>query len=152
MPRVISFGFHHGAPPAADHVEDVRGEKFHPSSWKKRAARIARRVKGKQTVAIGDAHGQTRAVSIANQVGDHLDAKVSHRDKGKVMPLMKGSSEGVISSNIAEMRKAGHPEDQAIAAAYRMAGKGKKKRKAKKAMKAKAAMVSDSADSHDEQY
>lgn len=46
------------------------------------------------------------------------------------MPLMKGSSKDTISSNIAEMRKAGHPEDQAIAAAYRMAGKGRSKPKA----------------------
>lgn len=44
------------------------------------------------------------------------------------MPLMKGSSQEVIDSNIAEMRRAGHPEDQAIAAAYNNAGKGRKKK------------------------
>lgn len=43
------------------------------------------------------------------------------------MPLKKGSSKSVISYNIAEMIKAGHPRDQAVAAAYRMAGKSKKK-------------------------
>lgn len=41
------------------------------------------------------------------------------------MPLEKGSSQSVISSNIAEMIKSGHPRDQAIAAAYRMAGKSR---------------------------
>ena len=41
------------------------------------------------------------------------------------MPLMQGSSPDVISSNIREMRRAGHPEDQSVAAAYRMAGKGR---------------------------
>ncbi len=41
------------------------------------------------------------------------------------MPLLKGSSDAVISQNIREMRKAGHPEAQAIAAAMRMAGKKK---------------------------
>ena len=34
------------------------------------------------------------------------------------MPLKKGSSKKVISENIAEMRHAGHPTQQAIAAAY----------------------------------
>jgi hypothetical protein len=41
------------------------------------------------------------------------------------MPLLKGKSQNVISENIREMRKAGHPEDQAIAASMRMAGKSK---------------------------
>ena len=44
------------------------------------------------------------------------------------MPLKKGSSKKVISKNIAEMIKAGHPRDQAIAAAMRSAGKKKKKK------------------------
>jgi hypothetical protein len=35
------------------------------------------------------------------------------------MPLFKGKSNAIRSQNIAEMIKAGHPEDQAIAAAYR---------------------------------
>ena len=41
------------------------------------------------------------------------------------MPLKKGSSQKVISKNIAEMRKAGHPQKQAVAAAYRQAGRKK---------------------------
>ena len=41
------------------------------------------------------------------------------------MPLEKGSSEEVKSHNISEMIKAGHPKDQAIAAAYREAGETK---------------------------
>lgn len=41
------------------------------------------------------------------------------------MPLKEGDSEEVISENIAEMIRAGHPRDQAIAAAYRKAGRSK---------------------------
>ena len=49
------------------------------------------------------------------------------------MPLLKGSSQEIISRNIAEMIKAGHPRDQAIAASLNNAGKsygakGKKKK------------------------
>jgi hypothetical protein len=43
------------------------------------------------------------------------------------MPLKKGSSKKVISENIREMRKAGHPERVAVAAAMHNAGKSKKK-------------------------
>ena len=39
------------------------------------------------------------------------------------MPLKKGSSDKVISSNIAEMVEAGHPQKQAVAAAMRSAGR-----------------------------
>lgn len=42
------------------------------------------------------------------------------------MPLMKGHSKEVVSSNIKEMMKAGHPQKQAIAAALSMARKSKK--------------------------
>lgn len=40
------------------------------------------------------------------------------------MPLKKGSSRKVISENIAEMIRSGHPRAQAIAAAMHSAGKG----------------------------
>lgn len=42
------------------------------------------------------------------------------------MPLKSGKSQQVISSNIKEMMKAGHPQKQAIAAALSKA-RGKKK-------------------------
>jgi hypothetical protein len=47
------------------------------------------------------------------------------------MPLKKGTSNATRSSNIREMVKAGHPQKQAAAAAYRQqrqskAAKGKK--------------------------
>lgn len=41
------------------------------------------------------------------------------------MPLALGKSDSVISHNIAEMIKSGHPRDQAIAVAYREAGRSK---------------------------
>jgi len=45
------------------------------------------------------------------------------------MPLIKGSSRKIIYRNFKEMVRAGHPEDQAWAAAYSHAGKSKKKKK-----------------------
>jgi hypothetical protein len=48
------------------------------------------------------------------------------------MPLLKGSSEKVISRNIAELRKAGYVAKQAAAIAFRKAGKYRKPAKAKK--------------------
>jgi hypothetical protein len=41
------------------------------------------------------------------------------------MPLKEGNSDEVISENIAEMVRSGHPRDEAIAAAYRKAGRAK---------------------------
>jgi len=43
------------------------------------------------------------------------------------MPLLNGSSDDIVSENIREMRNAGHPEAQAVAAALRNAGRNKKK-------------------------
>ena len=50
------------------------------------------------------------------------------------MPLKKGSDQETISYNIREMIKAGHPRDQAIAAAMRMATEGHKYQKPAKKM------------------
>lgn len=44
------------------------------------------------------------------------------------MPLVKGKSQKVISSNISELRHSGRPEKQAIAIAMSEAGKIRKKK------------------------
>lgn len=43
------------------------------------------------------------------------------------MPLKPGTSQKVISQNIAELRKSGRPEDQAVAIAMQKAGKAKRR-------------------------
>jgi hypothetical protein len=53
------------------------------------------------------------------------------------MPLKKGSSKEIISENIREMIKAGHPQKQAIAAALHMARQSKARPSKKKNMKKK---------------
>ena len=45
------------------------------------------------------------------------------------MPLKSGKSKKVISENVGEMVRSGHPVDQAVAAAYREAGHGNSTRK-----------------------
>jgi hypothetical protein len=140
--KVISFGYTHGAPPDADHVEDVRSEHYSPKAWKAAGKRIAKAAKGRGTLAIGDKHGQTRAVKIADHAAKHLGVTATHRDKGKqaVMPLLPGKDQSVISENIRDMRNAGHPEDQAVAAAMRKAGMGKKPKSGKMKKMKKASM------------
>ena len=44
------------------------------------------------------------------------------------MPLKKGKSAKTRSSNIAELRRSGYPEKQAVAIAYSEAGEHKKKK------------------------
>jgi len=50
----------------------------------------------------------------------------------KDMPLIKSGSKEAISSNISEMRHAGHPLSQAIAAALETARRAKRMKKKKK--------------------
>jgi hypothetical protein len=45
------------------------------------------------------------------------------------MPLLKGSSDSIVSSNIKELRNSGYAEKQAVAIALSKAGKSKKKAK-----------------------
>lgn len=44
------------------------------------------------------------------------------------MPLAKGKSKKTIAKNIREMRHAGYPQKQAVAASMRAAGKPKRKK------------------------
>jgi hypothetical protein len=48
------------------------------------------------------------------------------------MPLESGSSREIVSRNIREMVRSGHPQRQAIAAALSNARKGKRKRHVKR--------------------
>lgn len=41
------------------------------------------------------------------------------------MPLLNGSSKEIIAQNISELRRSGRPEAQAVAIAYKHAGKSK---------------------------
>lgn len=49
------------------------------------------------------------------------------------MPLATGSSQAIIGSNIATLRREGYPEKQAVAIAYSHAGKSRKQKSTKKA-------------------
>lgn len=57
------------------------------------------------------------------------------------MPLLKGTSDSIISQNIRELRNSGRPEAQAVAIALSKAGKGKGKKVAKKVAKHKTGRV-----------
>lgn len=49
------------------------------------------------------------------------------------MPLLKGSSKEIISSNISKLRHEGYPEKQSVAIAFSKAGKSRdNKKKGKK--------------------
>lgn len=47
--------------------------------------------------------------------------------RGGNMPLKKGKSKKIISENIAELRRSGRPQKQAVAIAFSEARRGKKK-------------------------
>lgn len=51
------------------------------------------------------------------------------------MPLKKGKSNKVVSGNISEMVDAGFPQDQAVAASLRKAGRARKPKQKKPKIK-----------------
>ena len=51
------------------------------------------------------------------------------------MPLLRGSSKSVIQENIRKMISEGYPENRAVAAAYRQAGKSRKRNSKKSTQK-----------------
>lgn len=51
------------------------------------------------------------------------------------MPLKRGSSQATISKNIAQLIEEGYPRNQAVAIAYRKAGKSRSKTRRKPARK-----------------
>jgi hypothetical protein len=55
------------------------------------------------------------------------------------MPLKRGSSQATISKNIAQLIEEGYPRNQAVAIAYRTAGKSRPKSRRKPARKASRA-------------
>lgn len=54
------------------------------------------------------------------------------------MPLLKGHSDDIVSTNIKELRAAGYPENQAVAIALKTAGKSKAAARASKKVAAKS--------------
>ena len=58
------------------------------------------------------------------------------------MPLKRGSSQATISKNIAQLIEEGYPRNQAVAIAYRTAGKSRPKPAQKSAGKASRAKKS----------
>jgi hypothetical protein len=52
------------------------------------------------------------------------------------MPLERGSSRAVVSRNISEMVRAGHPQRQAVAAALRTARRDQRRKGGRKARRA----------------
>jgi hypothetical protein len=56
---------------------------------------------------------------------------VGREKEEEIMPLKKGRSRKIVSENIAEMIRSGHPRNQAIAASLENAGLSNRKKRRK---------------------
>ena len=118
--RIVSFGYDHGDPPEADRVFDIRHTRYNKESWDREAERIHSETTPGERVAIGDKHGHTRSVQVAERVAKELEPDVSlkHRDQHKPH-LLKGKTHGVVSENVRTLKHQGLSEADAV----RVAGK-----------------------------
>jgi hypothetical protein len=55
----------------------------------------------------------------------------AHLRRGRRMPLVKGKTQKVVSTNISHLRKKGYPEKQAVAIAISESNKSKNNKKSK---------------------
>ena len=74
-------------------------------------------------------HQSSRGAHLGEGLDSMRYCKEHTKERLNPMPLLKGKSDAVISANIAELKRSGRPEAQAIAIAYSEAGKGRKKKK-----------------------
>jgi RNase adaptor protein for sRNA GlmZ degradation len=94
-PRLISFGYRHGPPPAADVVVDVRA--LSPDLSHRAAARVRTRIADAlhrgQSVAVGCDEGQHRSVHLVQDCQRWMpQIPVTHRDQRPATPAVRRPS------------------------------------------------------------
>ena len=136
--RITTFGHNKGPIPEADEYYDVREVPDTKEAEEDEATHLASEITPGHHVTIGCVHGEFTSPHIAELLKKKLgNVVVTNRDMyvdtdhegDSPMPLMHGSSKGVISENIRTEMHAGKPQAQAIAIAMHKAGKSKKKSK-----------------------
>lgn len=89
--------------------------------------RIKEKILKQEYESVIDVTNDIRTLKILNESSFNVMRLLFK--KGVKMPLKKGNSKKVRSENIAELRRSGYPEKQAVAIAYSNAKKKKKKDK-----------------------